>query len=290
MEVVIAIFSTALVFSGFVIYQKRSFSLKFEDYNNLKATLSGLESNIEEAQNKLNGITKKLNQSMLEKTLLDEETQRLTLNNERLAKEIETQEVKKKCFETDIKAISENYTEVDEKYTQTRAALSRETAIFNSIAGALEQARKELYKVDEKTKSLQSLDGKVHILEDKEKQLYESIGQLEIKLSTAKSDLELDISKLELEKNAKNTDLLKILSRIDLYSRVDEFTKVGHFEEPNYLYETSLRYSNEIKEVRESQRGLIKQKKAVTYPDDLILCSDKNLNKKILEGQANPVS
>lgn len=124
-------------------------------------------------------------------------------------------------------------------------------------------------------------------MEDKEKQLYESIGQLEIKLKTAKSDLESDISKLELEKSAKNTDLLKILSRIDLYSRVDEFTKVGHFEEPNYLYETSLRYSNEIKEVRESQREFIKQKKAVTYPDDLILCSDKTLNKKILEGQVN---
>lgn len=287
MDIVIAIFSTTLIFSGLIVYQRRSFSSKFEGYNNFKQALSGLENNIEEAQNELSGITEKLNHSMSKKALLDDDAQRLALNNERLAKEIEAQEAKKKWFEADIKAISENYTEVDKKYTQTRAALSCETTNYNSVTNALEQARKELNEVDEKTKSLQSLDGKVHILEEKEKQLYESIGQLEIKLRTAKSDLESDISKLELEKSAKNIDLFELLARIDLYSRIDGFTNVGHFDEPNYLYETSLRYSNEIKDVRESQRGLIKQKKAVTYPDDLILCSDKNLNKKILEGQAN---
>lgn len=131
MEVVIAIFSTALVFSGLIIFQRRSFSSKFEDYNNFKQALSGLKSNIEEAQDKLSGVAEKLNQSMSKKTLLDEDAQRLALNNERLIKEIEAQEAKKKWFESDIKAISENYTEVDKniRKPEQRCLVKRPTTI-----------------------------------------------------------------------------------------------------------------------------------------------------------------
>jgi len=287
MEVMIAILSTALVFSGLVIYQRQRFSSKFESYKNLDQMLFELKENIENARNNLAGITEDLNQTTAKKKLLEDESQRLTLNVERLTTEIGTLEAKKNWFETDIKAVAQNYAEVDEKYTQARASLSRETASYNSLLNSLEQARRELNEVDEKTKSLQSLDGKVHMLEEKERKLCNTIDQLESKLVVTKSGLGSDIAKLELEKNARNDELFKILARIDLYSRVDEFTNVGHFEEPNYLYETSLRYANEIKVARESQCEFIKQKKAVTYPDDLILCSDKSLNKKILDGQAN---
>ena len=287
MEVMIAILSTALVFSGLVIYQRQRFLSRFESYKNLDQMLSGLKENIENARSDLSGVTEGFNQIAAKKKMLEDESQRLTLNVEKLTTEIGTLEAKKNWFETDIKVIAQNYAEVDEKYTQARASLSRETASYNSLLNSLEQARRELNEIDEKTKSLQSLDGKVHMLEEKERKLCNSIDQLESKLVLIKSDLDSDIAKLESEKNTKNDELLKIIARIDLYSRVDEFTSVGHFEEPNYLYETSLRYANEIKVARESQREFIKQKKAVTYPDDLILCSDKSLNKKILDGQAN---
>lgn len=287
MEVMIAILSTALVFSGLVIYQRQRFSSKFESYKNLDQMLSKLKENIENARNDLSGFTENFNQTTAKKKSLEDESQRLTLNVERLITEIGTLEAQKNWFETDIKAVAQNYVEVDEKYTQARASLSHETASYNSLLNSLEQARRELSEIDEKTKALQFLDGKVHILEEKEKQLYSSIDQLEARLREIKSDLESDIAKLESEKIQKNDELFRIVARVDLYSRVDEFTSVGHFEEPSYLYETSLRYADEIKVVRESQRELIKQKKVVIYPDDLILCSDKSLNKKILDGQVN---
>lgn len=287
MEVIIAILSTAFVFSGLMIFQRKSFSSKCEGYQNLDQILSELKDETESARTNLVEVSEELNQKFALKKSLEDESQSLNLSVERLTKEIETLEAKKNWVEIDIKAISKNYAELDEKYTQARASLSRETANYKNMQDSLDRARNELREIDEKTKSLQSLDGKVGILEEKEKQLSHSISQIEAKLVETKSALQSDIHKLEIEQKGKQDELFKILSRIDLYSRVDEFTSVGHFEEPSYLYETSLRYADEIKIVRESQREMIKQKKAVTYPDDLILCSDKSLNKKILDGQAN---
>jgi len=287
MEVIIAILSTALVFSGLIIYQRKSFASKFEDFQNLNRLLIDLKDEAESARNNLAGVSEELNQIATQKKTLADESQSLSLSVIRLSKEIETLEAKKSWVETDVKAISANYAELDEKYTQARASLSRETSNYKNIQDSLERARNELREIDEKTKSLQSLDGKVGMLEEKEKQLSLSLSQIEAKLVETKSAHESSIRDLEIELKAKQDELTKILSRIDLYSRVDEFTSVGHFEEPSYLYETSLRYADEIRIVRESQREMIKQKRAVTYPDGLILCSDKLLNKKILDGQAN---
>ncbi len=287
MEVIIAILSTALVFSGLIIYQRKSFASEFEDFQNLNRLLIDLKDEAESARNNLAGVSEELNQIATQKKTLADESQSLSLSVIRLSKEIETLEAKKSWVETDVKAISANYAELDEKYTQARASLSRETSNYKNIQDSLERARNELREIDEKTKSLQSLDGKVGMLEEKEKQLSLSLSQIEAKLVETKSAHESSIRDLEIELKAKQDELTKILSRIDLYSRVDEFTSVGHFEEPSYLYETSLRYADEIRIVRESQREMIKQKRAVTYPDGLILCSDKLLNKKILDGQAN---
>lgn len=287
MEVIIAILSTAFVFSGLIIFQRKSFSSKCDGYQNLDRMLSELKDKIESARTNLVEVSEELNQKFALKKSLEDESQNLSLSVERLTKEIETLEAKKNWVEIDIKAISKNYAELDEKYIQARASLSRETSNYKNMQDSLDRARNELREIDEKTKSLQSLDGKVGMLEEKEKQLSLSVFQIEAKLVETKSAHQSGIHNLEIELKAKQDELTKILSRIDLYSRIDEFTSVGHFEEPSYLYETSLRYADEIKIVRESQREMIKQKKAVTYPDDLILCSDKSLNKKILDGQAN---
>lgn len=287
MEVIIAILSTAFVFSGLILLQRKSFSSKFEGYQNLDRMLAELKDKTESARTNLVKVLDELNQKFVLKKSLEDESQSLSLSVVRLTKEIGELEAKKNWIEIDIKAISNNYAELDEKYTQARASLSRETSNYNNMKNSLDRARDELREIDEKTKSLQSLDGKVDMLEEKEKQLSISVSQIEAKLAEKKSTLQSDIHKLEIEQKNKQDELFKILSRIDLYSRVDEFTSVGHFEEPSYLYETSLRYADEIKIIRESQREIIKQKKAVTYPDDLILCSDISLNKRILDGQCN---
>ncbi len=72
---------------------------------------------------------------------------------------------------------------------------------------------------------------------------------------------------------------------IDLYSRLDEYTAHGHFEMPQYLYETSTRYAEEIKDIRQQQKDMIKDKTAITFPDTTVISNDKSFNKKILNGQ-----
>jgi hypothetical protein len=98
-------------------------------------------------------------------------------------------------------------------------------------------------------------------------------------------ELSTQLRTLEAKLSAARDTLTGLMGRIDLYSRVDEYTRVGHFEMPDYLYETSTRYQSEIKEVRDLQRKLIREKNAVTYPVDLELGLNKALDKKILDGQ-----
>ncbi|MDZ4162689.1 MAG: DUF4041 domain-containing protein, partial [Burkholderiales bacterium] len=129
-------------------------------------------------------------------------------------------------------------------------------------------------------------------LESREKTIETDIEALSVKLQREQRHLEYSQRNLnaELEStkfnlaNARN-DLAKIMGRIDLFSRVDEYTRVGHFEMPNYLYETSARYQSEIKDARDQQRKLIREKRAITYPDDLLLSTNKLLDRKILDGQ-----
>ncbi|MYM85091.1 DUF4041 domain-containing protein [Duganella sp. FT50W] len=98
-------------------------------------------------------------------------------------------------------------------------------------------------------------------------------------------ELSIQLRTLEAKLGSARDTLTGLMERIDLYSRVDEYTKVGHFEMPEYLYETSIRYQSEIKEVRDLQRKLIREKNAVTYPVDLELGLNRTLDKKILDGQ-----
>lgn len=98
-------------------------------------------------------------------------------------------------------------------------------------------------------------------------------------------ELSIQLRTLEAKLGSARDTLTGLMGRVDLYSRVDEYTKVGHFEMPDYLYETSIRYQSEIKEVRDLQRKLIREKNAVTYPVNLDIGPNRTLDKKILDGQ-----
>ncbi|WP_245579562.1 DUF4041 domain-containing protein [Aliagarivorans taiwanensis] len=58
-----------------------------------------------------------------------------------------------------------------------------------------------------------------------------------------------------------------------------------HYAIPEYLYETSARYVEEIKDVRQQQKEMIKNKNAITFPETTTVSSNKAQNKKILSGQ-----
>lgn len=132
---------------------------------------------------------------------------------------------------------------------------------------------------------LLSLEARESTMRAELESLESSIRNAERNSQTVHENLSVELRDTQRKVETAKKQLSSLMGKIDLYSRVDEFTRVGHFEMPNYLYETSARYQSEIKDVRERQRNLIREKSAVTYPGDLNLCTTKAMDKKILDGQ-----
>ncbi|MEJ2766992.1 DUF4041 domain-containing protein [Photobacterium sp. MCCC 1A19761] len=143
-----------------------------------------------------------------------------------------------------------------------------------SLQQATEIAKQELSTINAETAELQALKGQ-------DDSLKLSIQEQQENLETAKNtlnELHSNIEKGEL-------DLEELMGEIDLYSRLDEYTAHGHFEIPQYLYETSTRYAEEIKDIRQQQKDMIKDKTAITFPEKTVISNDKSFNNKILNGQ-----
>jgi hypothetical protein len=152
--------------------------------------------------------------------------------------------------------------------------LSLRTEELSKLTVMLDEASKELTSLDSETKELQELKENAVVLA-------EEVSNNSRLLETLKSDSESKGTEIEL----KGKELHELMSRLDLYVRLEEFADNGHFEVPEYLYETSARFAEEIKRVREKQKDLIKNKAAVTYPNNVAISADKSQNKKILDGQ-----
>lgn len=166
------------------------------------------------------------------------------------------------------------YKSIDEALTKAKEEHETLQKANESLQKTTEIAKQALSKVNAETADLQVLKGqdnslKVSILEQQR-----SIDAAQNTLN----ELNANIEKGEL-------DLNELMSGIDLYSRLDEYTAHGHFEMPQYLYETSTRYSEEIKDIRQQQKDMIKAKTAVTFPETTVISDDKSLNTKILNGQ-----
>lgn len=112
-------------------------------------------------------------------------------------------------------------------------------------------------------------------------ELKQSIQEQQATLDSTKSTLDELNSSIE----KSELDLEELMGDIDLYSRLDEYTAHGHFEMPQYLYETYTRFAEEIKDVRQQQKDMIKAKTAITFPESTVISNDKSFNNKILNGQ-----
>jgi chromosome segregation ATPase len=168
----------------------------------------------------------------------------------------------------------EEYKSIDEALTQTKEEFEATKVTHDSLVQSIETAKQKLSVIDKETAELQALKGQ-------DSSLKLSIHEQQDHLTSAKtalSELYIKIEKGEL-------DLEELIGDIDLYSRLDEYTAHGHFEMPQYLYETSTRYVEEIKDIRQQQKDMIKDKTAITFPDSTVISNDKSLNKKILNGQ-----
>lgn len=168
----------------------------------------------------------------------------------------------------------EQYKSLDEALAKTKEEYDSACINREKIIVANESAKRELDKINEETAELQALKGQ-------DDELKKSIQEQQVTLDSTKSTLdELNSS---IEKG--EIDLEELMGDIDLYSRLDEYTSHGHFEIPQYLYETSTRFAEEIKDVRQQQKDMIKDKTAITVPESMVISNDKSLNKKILNGQ-----
>ena len=166
------------------------------------------------------------------------------------------------------------YKSIDEALTKAKEEHETLKKANESLQQTTEIAKQALSKINAETADLQALKGqddslKVSILEQQQ--------SLDAAQNTL-NELNGNIEKGEL-------DLNELMGGIDLYSRLDGYTAHGHFEMPQYLYETSTRYSEEIKDIRQQQKDMIKAKTAVTFPETTVISNDKSLNKKILNGQ-----
>ncbi len=168
----------------------------------------------------------------------------------------------------------EEYKSIDKALTQTKEEFEATKVTYDSLVQSIETAKQKLSVIDKETAELQAL-------KRQDSSLKLSIHEQQEHLTSAKtalSELYIKIEKGEL-------DLEELIGDIDLYSRLDEYTAHGHFEMPQYLYETSTRYVEEIKDIRQQQKDMIKDKTAITFPDSTVISNDKSLNKKILNGQ-----
>lgn len=201
--------------------------------------------------------------------------------------------------ENAIEKLKEKISDLDISTERARSELVIARSDAASIKLELESQKKQreelVATIDKLNKEKMAVAARTtHLLtlEARETNLRSELEALEVGIRNAQSNSKnaCDAMDLQLVETERKLDLSKkqlnaLMGKIDLFSRVDEYTRVGHFEMPNYLYETSVRYQSEIKEVRGMQRKLIREKAAVTYPDDLILCTSKSMDKKILDGQ-----
>ncbi|OCH61973.1 ATPase [Aliivibrio fischeri] len=168
----------------------------------------------------------------------------------------------------------EQYKSLDEALTKTKEEYDSVCISRKTIIAANEAAKQELVKINEETAELQVLKGQDDALKISIKEQQLILDSIKDKLEELNSSI--DKSELDLE---------ELMGDIDLYSRLDEYTSHGHFEMPQYLYETSTRFVEEIKDIRQQQKDMIKDKTAITFPESTVISKDKSFNNKILNGQ-----
>lgn len=186
-----------------------------------------------------------------------------------------------KTFDEAMKA-----TEVKKSQTESLLEKLNETlSVKNSELSKLDTALTDLSaSVAEKEEKLSTLDAETKSLQ----YLSENATKIAKQLENGRSDLAQLNRKIEEQKNAaeaSNLALHDLMAKLDLYSRLEEFVDFGHFEMPDYLYETGERFVAEIKLLREQQRSLIKDGKAVVMDGKPRITGIESIDKNIIDGQ-----
>lgn len=261
MNILLAILATSAIFSSLIFYQKKIFQKK----TGIASSIKQLNDDAAAIKEELNNLTIKLDSKNEELRTLEKNRETLLTEQEILSEKTKKLEIERSNLDNQVRTLSSSITAIETDYNNKKQPYQDFINQYESIQTKLTEAKESLTSINSKTLHLQELEKNASHLEEKERKLKISVESL----------------------NEQQSKLNDIVSKIDLYTRIDEFTSVGHFETPDYLYETSKRYADEIKDVREKQKELIGSKNAVTYPEEINLCKDSSLNKKILDGQIN---
>ena len=153
----------------------------------------------------------------------------------------------------------------------------RKTALQSDLLAIQQNIEKAMIELKE-TRNKNKL---VLELKENEGRLRQSFQETESKLKTIQGVLrDLDLNKQNLMEK-----LGKIKADLSLYSPIYDFIEVGFVEEPEYLFEISERYKIEIKAIREQQKDLISNNKAITVPVSYALHENTIYATKIMDGQ-----
>lgn len=171
---------------------------------------------------------------------------------------------------------------LNEKLNQLIVSCSKKEDELKKITMKLDLNKKDLLSLQNELVSKQSELQHLISLETKGDELKEIVDKYKEQISKLISE----IDSLKNEKEDLYDEIGAIKKDIDLFSPIYELTNIGFFEEPQYLYETSERFKEEIKMIRDKQKELIQQKKAIIIPEEIAIISDNTLAKKTLDGQS----
>lgn len=152
----------------------------------------------------------------------------------------------------------------------------------NALTKAIDLQKKEYKKLNEKLGQLKSEMNHLLELESNETEMRKQLEEARLQLNETNDK----IGSLAKQESELSDNITSIKEDISIYQPVHGLMNVGFFEEPEYLYDTSERFKEEIKIIREQQKILITEGKAIVIPNSIALTSNTSYVKRVLGGQS----
>jgi hypothetical protein len=152
----------------------------------------------------------------------------------------------------------------------------------NALTESIMKQKKDLKELSEKLEQKNLELYHLLELEQNESELRKQIESTTIQLKEINDRLET----LTEQESEITNNISSIKEDISIYQPIYGLMNVGFFEEPEYLFETSDRFKEEIKIIREKQKLMIKNGKAIFIPDTIALTSNTSYVKSVLGGQS----
>ncbi len=152
----------------------------------------------------------------------------------------------------------------------------------NALTEAIDLQKNEYKKLNEKLDQLRSEMNHLLELESNETEMRKKLEEARLILNETNDKIGL----LAEQESELTDNITSIKEDISIYQPVHGLMNVGFFEEPEYLFETSERFKEEIKIIREQQKILITEGKAIVIPNSIALTSNTSYVKRVLGGQS----